>query len=71
LRLFTYRALKELLELHQFKIIRVLGSYTEEPGRFPKLLYVLAKVISVYSALSSNLIFMVQKVVQDGDSSLL
>lgn len=71
LRLFTYRALKELLILHSFRVVKVIGSYSEEPGRFPKLLYILERMLSIYPALSSAPIFMVQKVVQDGDSSLL
>jgi len=61
LRLFTFRALKELLILHQFRVIKVIGSFTHEPGRFPKVLYVLEKLMSVYPALSSTPIFVVQK----------
>jgi methionine biosynthesis protein MetW len=61
LRLFTYRALKELLLLHQFNVIKVIGSYTHEPGRFPKFLYALERVMSVSPALSSNPVFVVQK----------
>ncbi|MBT9150325.1 MAG: 27-O-demethylrifamycin SV methyltransferase [candidate division WS2 bacterium] len=61
LRLFTYRALKELLLLHNFKVVKVIGSYTHDPGRFPKLVYALEKLMSVCPSLSTTPIFIVRK----------
>ena len=62
LRSFTYRALKELLLLHQFRIAKVMGSVNYLlPVKIPRFLYILDRMMSVYPALSSNPIFVVQK----------
>lgn len=65
LRVFTYRALKELLLLHQFKILKIIASDPLFPRRLPKIarviLYALTKMISFYPPLSSNPIFVISK----------
>ncbi len=65
LRLFTYRALKELLMLHRFKIIRVIGSNnlcpTNLPKNFPGPLFFLMRIADFFPALSSTPILVVEK----------
>ena len=63
LRVFTYKALKQTLVLHGFKIVKAKGTYPPIPRHHRlKVLYnILGKAMSIYPGLSAQLIFVVKK----------
>lgn len=61
IRTMTYKALKGLLGLHGFRIVRVAGTCRYHAGRISRLLELAEKVMSLYPPLSSTLVFVVRK----------
>lgn len=60
IRLFTLRALKELLAIHHFKIERIESTYTQ-PSHVPALLLLVERFFSFFPSLGISLIAMAKK----------
>lgn len=61
IRVFTYRALKDFLTLHNFTIVKSIGASYPNPHIFPFPLYVLERIANNFPSLSSNPVFVVKK----------
>lgn len=61
IRVFTYRALKDFLNAHDFTIVKSIGASHHNPEIFPFPLDILEKITSIFPSLSSNPVFVVKK----------
>ncbi|MFC1912155.1 class I SAM-dependent methyltransferase [Chloroflexota bacterium] len=61
IRVFTYRAFKEILISHSFKIIKTMGSSPHNTNRTPTWINTIERVISFFPSLSSTPIFIIRK----------
>jgi hypothetical protein len=61
IRVFTYRALKNFLELHNFTIVKSTGASYPKPHIFPFPSYLLEMIANHFPSLSSNPVFIVKK----------
>lgn len=59
IRVFTCRALKELIKLHGFKILKIAGTPAAAPFPFP--FNIAEKISALVPSLSSSLLFVVRK----------
>lgn len=61
-RVFTYKAMKQTLVLHKFKIVKVTGSFDPEPYLFSKYLWHLVeRIMLLRPSFSPKPIFVIQK----------
>ena len=61
IKVFTYRALKELLRIYNFKIIKVLGYPQADQFPFPFPLNIVERLLSLSPSLSLGVIYVLSK----------
>jgi len=59
IRVFTFRALKELLIIHNFSLLKSFGTYNATD--YPLFITIIANIFSIFPSLSTNVIMIVKK----------